>query len=221
MTTNLGPHQVPTSIEFESFRKIPRLSREIVITEKIDGTNAQILIAFAREVSDPEKRGVSVVAGVGPEPLIIFAGSRNRWIQPGNDNFGFAAWVRDNAADLATLGPGRHFGEWFGSGIQRGYGLKDKRFALFNAHQWIDLRVAPGVVSGREKQCPVCCTVVPILYVGQFTSANIESAMERLAYRGSYLVPGFDKPEGIVIYHHAGGYLFKKTFEGDEYGKGE
>jgi hypothetical protein len=30
--------------EFVEFRKIPRLNREIVVTEKLDGTNAQIKI---------------------------------------------------------------------------------------------------------------------------------------------------------------------------------
>jgi hypothetical protein len=31
-------------LEFVEFQKIPRLKREIVITEKIDGTNAQVFI---------------------------------------------------------------------------------------------------------------------------------------------------------------------------------
>mgnify|MGYP001595560836 CR=1 FL=1 len=30
--------------EFVEFRKIPRLNRDVVITEKIDGTSAQVLI---------------------------------------------------------------------------------------------------------------------------------------------------------------------------------
>jgi hypothetical protein len=30
--------------DFQSFSKIPRLMRECVVTEKIDGSNAQILI---------------------------------------------------------------------------------------------------------------------------------------------------------------------------------
>lgn len=31
-------------LDFEGFPKMARLSREVVITEKIDGTNAQVLI---------------------------------------------------------------------------------------------------------------------------------------------------------------------------------
>ena len=91
-------------IEFEGFPKIARLSREAIITEKIDGTNAQIYIG---------------------EDGQIIAGSRTRWITPDSDNFGFARWGEQHRVELAALGPGRHFGEWWGSGIQRGYGLEN------------------------------------------------------------------------------------------------
>ena len=37
---------------------------------------------------------------------------------------------------MTFLVPGRHFGEWWGSGIQRGYGLDEKTFSLFNAYRW-------------------------------------------------------------------------------------
>lgn len=67
---------------FVEFRKIPRLNREIVVTEKIDGTNAQIL------VSDDGKE--------------LIAGSRNRWITTENDNHGFAKWVESNKEELIT-----------------------------------------------------------------------------------------------------------------------
>lgn len=102
--------------EFGSFAKIPRLSRTAIATEKIDGTNAQIWI------SDD-----------GSE---IAAGSRNRWITPEDDNYGFARWVQEHRDQLITLGPGRHYGEWWGSGIQRRYGLAEKRFSLFNVQRW-------------------------------------------------------------------------------------
>ena len=108
------------------------------------------------------------------------------------------------------LGPGRHFGEWWGSGIQRGYGLPkgEKRFSLFNVKRWTENR-------------PQCCYVVPVLYQGDFdTGVNLDT-MKTLAYGGSLAAPGFMKPEGVVIYHTAGNVLFKKTFEKDEKGKGE
>ena len=100
-------------IEFKSFGKIPRLSRDIVITEKIDGTNGQIYI----------------------DGDTIMAGSRNRWITPQDDNHGFAAWVSANREQLMALGNGRHFGEWWGAGIQDGYGQTEKFFSLFNTRR--------------------------------------------------------------------------------------
>ncbi|HLE80817.1 MAG TPA: RNA ligase family protein, partial [Dehalococcoidia bacterium] len=97
--------------DFQEFGKIYRLSRDCIITEKIDGTNAQVVVL---------------------EDGRVLAGSRNRWITPEADNFGFARWVKEHEEELRSLGPGRHYGEWWGSGIQRGYGLKEKRFSLFN-----------------------------------------------------------------------------------------
>jgi hypothetical protein len=89
--------------DFLGFMKMDRYSREVIVTEKIDGTNAQILIT--------EDGG-------------FFTGSRNRWITPENDNYGFSRWAHRNKDDLMELGVGRHFGEWWGYGIQRGYGLQ-------------------------------------------------------------------------------------------------
>src|ERR1700743_312939 len=106
-------------MEFEAFGKIPRLTREIVITEKIDGTNAQVYIYR-------DKNG----------DLQMRAGSRTRWITPEDDNFGFARWVHENKEHLLKLGKGQHFGEWWGLGIQRCYNLREKRFSLFNTLRW-------------------------------------------------------------------------------------
>lgn len=78
------------SEDFVEFPKMARLSREIIITEKIDGTNACVFVG---------------------EDGKIKAGSRTRWITPQDDNFGFAAWVEQNADTLRELGPGRHFGD--------------------------------------------------------------------------------------------------------------
>src|SRR5678816_3863858 len=103
-------------MDFEPYPKIPRLfNREIVVTEKIDGTNAQIIV--------PENPN---------EPLIC--GSRTRYITPGKttDNYGFAQWVEQNQESLRLLGPGKHFGEWWGVGINRGYEIIHRNFSLFN-----------------------------------------------------------------------------------------
>ena len=104
-------------MEFRKFNKIARLSREIVVTEKIDGTNGLIAIGEDGEFQ---------------------VGSRNQWITPEKDNAGFARWAYDHKGELMTLGVGFHYGEWWGQGIQRGYGLKEKRFSLFNTSRWSD-----------------------------------------------------------------------------------
>lgn len=173
-------------MEFQGFPKLARLSREIIITEKIDGTNAQIGIT---------------------EDGQIFAGSRSRWLTPQDDNFGFAKWVEENREDLLLLGPGRHFGEWWGYGIQRSYGLDEKRFSLFNVSRWQDAR-------------PVCCHVVPTLYRGDFETPTIVGILAMLRHDGSRAAPGFMKPEGIVVFHSAGNVGFKKTLEKDAMPKG-
>lgn len=174
--------------EFIPFPKIKRLKRGIVITEKIDGTNAQIFINDEGEIR---------------------VGSRNRYITPEKDNYGFATWVQNNEEELLKLGPGRHFGEWYGNGIGRNYGLKEKRLALFNTSRW-----------ANSEERPKCCECVPILYVGEFNTENIDSTISYLKEKGSFIVPRFMNPEGIVVYHSQSNMLFKVTLEGDEH-KGE
>lgn len=195
-------------MNFQSFKKIPRLSRDMVITEKIDGTNGVIAIKKYSDVTtfplgtiDIENNG---------EHYIILSGSRNKWINSKEDNAGFAKWVFANREELIKLGEGYHYGEWWGQGIQRNYGLKEKRFSLFNVSRWLDDSVRPA-----------CCSVVPILYTGLFNTSKIDEILLSLATNGSQAVPGFMRPEGIVIFHKAGGYFFKKTIEKDEFSKTE
>jgi hypothetical protein len=124
-------------MEFHGYPKMARLSREMVVTEKIDGTNGQVYIQPACEL----RLGTDVLYQTNE--FVVMAGSRTRWLTPEKDNFGFAAWVRENVDELLKLGPGRHFGEWWGKGIQRNYGLKEKRFSLFN----VSLFSSAGLVS--------------------------------------------------------------------------
>lgn len=179
------------ALTFEEFPKIARLNRECVITEKIDGTNGSVIIGEDGEIA---------------------AASRSRILDPGSkdDNFGFGAWVTKHADELRALGPGRHFGEWWGSGIQRRYGLtgSDKRFSLFNVARWSEAR-------------PACCLVVPVLYRGIFSTNAIDYELERLSDYGSVAAPGFLKPEGVIVWHDAARVLFKATIEKDSEWKGK
>lgn len=170
-------------MEFESFGKIARLTRQVVITEKIDGTNAQVYVG---------------------EDGTVKAGSRTRWVTPEDDNFGFAAWVKEHEDELRALGPGRHFGEWWGRGIQCNYGLAERRFSLFNVNRWT-----------AETPPPACCSVVPVLWDGLFDTGAINDVLAHLESHGSDAAPGFMEPEGIMIYHTAARIYFKKTLDKD------
>ena len=191
--------------EFKEWPKMARLSREIVITEKIDGTNSSIDIQQEILVSDVE--GVIAVEEFQGTKYAIMAGSRNKWITPGkqSDNAGFASWVKANSAELVKLGEGHHFGEWWGQGIQRNYGLKEKKFSLFNVIRW-----------GNPESRPACCDIVPTLYQGPFDTHSIDVVLENLKTTGSKAAPGFMKPEGIIVWHTAANIGFKKTIEKDE-----
>lgn len=177
--------------EFAPFPKIARWSREVVVTEKLDGTNAQVF------VSDDGTQ--------------VLAGSRNRWLTPEADNFGFASWVQTKADELRALGPGAHFGEWWGAGIQRRYSIGEKRFSLFNVHRWAD--------GGKDKR-PACCHVVPEIWRGNLDELSLTSLLAGLRTNGSAASPGFRNPEGVVLFHVASGTLFKKTLEKDSEPKG-
>lgn len=187
-------------IEFKEFPKMARLSRDVTITEKIDGTNASIFIQneALEEGEDP-----NIVAR--KDGFTMRVGSRTRWITPSNDNYGFANWVKNNSDCLFELGEGLHFGEWWGSGIQIGYNLPkgEKRFSLFNTHRWSENR-------------PACCHVVPVLYQGPFDTTTIDAVLAELVHGGSRASLGFMKPEGIIVWHTAANIGFKKTIFKDE-----
>lgn len=185
---------------FEEFPKIARLSRDCVVTEKLDGTNAQIYIG---------------------DDGIVKAGSRSRWITPADDNFGFARWVLEHEEELRLgLGIGRHFGEWWGLGIQRGYGLDHKRFSLFNTARWVDQHTL-GAIGEKQQVAPLCCHVVPVLYKGEFDTTFISDLVYTFPRKGSVAAPGFMNPEGVVIWHEHARVLFKKTVFKDEVPKGK
>lgn len=200
--------------QFESWPKAARLNRDIIVTEKIDGTNSAVVVVDLTEGHPAAPGPFFVVTSTG---YALAAQSRTRFVTPGKDtdNHGFASWVRENAEALSALGPGRHFGEWWGKGIQRGYGIAGKRFSLFNTERW-----------GVER--PTCCEVVPVLYQGPYSQHAIAGCMTTLRgtpnrdgplHGGSIAAPGFMNPEGVVVYHTAARQMFKWTFVGDEAGK--
>ena len=191
-------------MNFVEFPKMARLRRECVVTEKIDGTNACI------KITDDGQ---------------FLTGSRTRWITPEDDNFGFSKWAHDHKDELLGLGVGTHFGEWWGSGIQRKYGLVngDRRWSLFNTIRWCLADAVPGRIEcgdprieKYQDRLPACCHLVPVLYRGVFDTGAIEIAIAQLVELGSKAAPGFMKPEGVVCFHVAGNVGFKRTIEKDD-----
>lgn len=176
--------------QFAPFPKIARLNRDCIITEKIDGTNAQVIVT--------------------PEGQVL-AASRTRLITPEQDNYGFARWVYENAEALKRLGYGRHFGEWWGQGIQRKYGMKEKKFSLFNVSRWEE---------GLPEGLPSNVDLVPRLYDGPFSTQAVNLILNFLKERGSQAAPGFMDPEGIIVFHKASSTLYKVTIKDDEAPKG-
>ena len=173
---------------FSPWPKVARLNRDVIVTEKIDGTNAAVVVS--EDGSD------------------VYAQSRTRIVTPGDDNFGFGAWVEAHRDELAALGPGYHFGEWWGRGIQRNYSQTARRFSLFNVTRW-----------GWADPPPACCGIVPVLYAGSFHTERIKATLRDLEKNGSAAAPGFMQPEGIIVFHTASHALFKQTI-GDDGAKG-
>lgn len=186
-------------MDFKPFPKIERFGNvKMQITQKIHGTNAQVYISeFTRHPGRYEE-------GNSAEPEYqIRAGSRTRWIFPEDDNYGFAAWVEKNKAELiAKLGPGQHFGEWAGPGINSGEGLSKKTFVLFDYYRYDPENLPPDT------------TLVPLLYEGAFKQETINAVLEELKTNGSKLVSGFMRPEGVVI--QFGGKRYKRVFDAEE-----
>lgn len=223
--------------EFKSFGEIKRLTKiEFSITQKLHGTNAQVYIfpaftylecisfeeankeAFIESYLQkyPEYSSIKLMqnagdinaVGVFGESLDLVCGSRTRWIYPGDDNFGFAAFVHAHKQEfIEKLGPGKHFGEWCGPGINSGEGFKEKTFVLFNWNREYPNGLPPQTV------------IVPVLVADAYHGdrglwQTVDDTMKDLKENGSKAVPGFMRPEGVVV--TVAGARYKKVFEAEE-----
>lgn len=160
-----------TEFEFNKWPKTKRFTdAEMIITQKMDGTNAQIL--FHKESTH--------------DNIMVMAGSRNKWLIDG-DNFGFKAFVQENVHELfLILGRGRHYGEWCGPGIQTSEGLSEKKLFLFDSRLEI-----PD--NSRH-----LIDTVPVLYRGPVSLKAIHTYLKLLCTEGSF-VNGFHTPEGLIV----------------------
>lgn len=175
-------------MDFIPFKKIGHFRNfQMRVTQKIHGTNAQIMIRPMD--NDSFSANTDLICEVDGKNFEVRVGSRTRWINPENDNYGFAAFVYANKEEIVRcLGPGQHFGEWAGPGINSGEGLSQKTFVLFD--HW---KFPP------ERKLPPQTIVVPVLYEGPFDLKKVEELATDLKAAGSKLAPGFMRPEGMVI----------------------
>lgn len=204
-------------MEFKAWPSIPRMSKErAIVTEKIDGSNSAVRIR-PFDIDADRSQQVDTISIDGVQ-YTLWAQSRKRLLTPGKstDNFGFARWVYDQAVELVrVLGPGDHYGEWWGSGIQRGYGLSEKRFSLFNAPRWCETLHPTEARSEIDN-----LYTVPLLFAGQFYDLNVNEIRQDLIDNGSKIVPGF-KSEGMVVYLREVNASYKVLLENDDIHKWE
>lgn len=210
--------------EFTPWAKTPRLFRDCIITEKIDGTNSAVKfvksinvlpgmenLVQAREGETLKFTGNDVpMLQRGDDWYAMYVQSRKRLITPKEDNYGFARWCYDNAETLLDdLGEGTHFGEYWGRGIQKRYTIDHKRFSLFRAGMYKDVTFSTPNLD-----------VVPIVYEGPFDTEVIRDLVSWLKVSGSMVDPKCDRPEGLIVYHTAASQVFKVLCENDEIPKG-
>src|SRR5882762_10774140 len=199
------------SVAFQKWPKISRWNSPVVITEKIDGSNAAVVIENLHD-HGTSPHGSLVTVMYDSEWWAVYAQSRNRYLQVHDDNFGFAEWVDFNAAELVEiLGSGRHYGEWWGSGIQRAYGLKngERNFSLFDSVRWRDdLRPDSDLteVVGLRRT-PI------ILETKDFDPGHVNWAVDVLHEFGSLACNGFRRPEGVVVHFEHNQASFKAFCE--------
>lgn len=186
------------TLEFESWGKTPRWANEtMTITEKIDGTNACIVILpFEQGYGENIERGEAILVRdpVREDDVVFATQSRKKFIWPGkqSDNAGFAAWAWENAVDIVgDLGYGKHYGEWWGRSIQRGYDQDTKRFSLFNPWRYSEDGDRLFTVEGMG--------TVPILYSGAASEEAVTSSLFYLEMEGSVAAPGYMNPEGVIV----------------------
>jgi hypothetical protein len=166
---------------FKAWPKIPRVeNRKERYSEKLDGTNACVVWSYV-----PSNEYTLAAVETDEGWLKMWVQSRSRLLRLDEDNYGFAKWATTNFEELSKLGEGHHFGEWWGQGIQRGYGQTEKKFSLFNVHRW----------GEHNPNTPECCSVVPLIQ-----ASSVEDAKQILIKYGSLAAPGYMNPEGVVVY---------------------
>lgn len=176
---------------FEAWPKTKHIDKVlggVTVTEKIDGTNACVVFE---------------------EDGYMYVQSRNRIITPAADNQGFARWAYRHQKDLFhILGPGRHFGEWWGKGIGRKYDMQHNVFSVFNNGRFY--KTLPGdpldSMATRTLDTGIFDQVsaVPHIFSGEYNSPEMNAAIAELANGNSLAARQYNieypDPEGVCFY---------------------
>ncbi len=156
------------------------LLRSVIVTEKIDGTNARFGLAGGR----------------------FQVGGRNIVFATGEDPFGFRSWVEQNdiEAKVRAANPDgedvTYFGEWFGPRIQKGidYGT-ERRFLGFDvwrhAGSWLDF------INAKSAFREIGLETVPVVFSGPIQPADMASMRVQPTMAGTQ--KNGNLWEGVVI----------------------
>lgn len=160
------------TVEFKPWPKVTRLNNaRVVVTEKIDGTNACVII---------------------DEGKVVGAQSRKRLITPDQDNMGFADWVARNEECLEQLGDGYHFGEWAGPGVQKNrHNLPYKTFFLFNTRRWAE---------EKPNCCSVVPVLYEGVYYDELREEMLQHLIETREYEPEGIVMYFPQTDHMWKY---------------------
>jgi hypothetical protein len=187
--------------EFAAYPKLGRLARgEMTITEKIDGTNACVVVEDGQIALVQSRKCIILPEGTSPTL---------------RDNAGFAGWVYAHAAKIAeALGEGRHYGEWAGPGIQKNpLDMIEKRFFLFNTNRFPLDRIV------HIQRSVAHISVVPTLYTGDFCMDTIHEILRTLVEQGTQVAQAGSGAYGEGVVVSVFGSKFKMTR--DDRHKGE
>lgn len=220
--------------QFKSWGSTPRFHKGLHITEKINGTNAGVSVqGFSKGEGKFDPVNGRFVEGETMD-YVVRAQSRKRLITPDSDNFGFAAWVWENAEGLANLlGFGYHYGEWYGEGIQKNpLAVQGRRWALFNTWHWgskpnlerLQAANIPGltlvpVLHDEQRDGPADYKTIPNLLVDLEWGSKADGYMTLPnAHKMDFHVEG---PEGIIVWQRETQQRYKILLREDDKHKWE
>jgi len=199
------------------FKRYPRIKRSLglgnmLITEKIDGTNAMFVIEDKKLTLLGTHRRQLLMIG---DPKLIEHYQHIPDLEyreslmaeePRRAHFGFVGWCEDHKEELESIGDGVYYGEWVTpevKGCQRYPYEGPPKLFLFCPQRWPEQRPQPA-----------CLDLVPTLYRGPFNEEMIQTVIDELD-GDSVAFPGSDNPEGIIIELLQLKKLCKWTFGGN------